>query len=107
MRVLVARDRARCLLDSKVESELPRGLSRLLEGLLEIPPLLSNEGMTPFFVGVMDATEEALYNSLFMSTTIDGENGVAPAINLDAVRELLRENKLFVDPGDEPDPKGK
>jgi len=55
--------------------------------------------MTPFFVAAMEATEEAIYNSLFMATTVHGKNGTALAINLDAVRELLRKHSLLVDPG--------
>lgn len=66
--------------------------------MLKIPPLLHNRSMTPFFVAAMDATEEAIYNSLFMATTVHGKNGSAPAINLDAVREALRKHNLLVDP---------
>jgi D-aminopeptidase len=54
--------------------------------------------MTPFFVAVMDATEEAIYNSLFMATTVHGKNGAAHAINLDSVQETLRKHNLLVDP---------
>ena len=67
-------------------------------GTLEIPPLLHNKQMTPLFVAAMDATEEAIYNSLFMATTVHGKNGTARAINLDAVRESLRKHSLLVDP---------
>ena len=67
-------------------------------GTLEIPPLLPNKYMTPFFVAVMDATEEAIYNSLFMATTVHGKNGTAPAINLDAVRDSLRKHSLLANP---------
>ena len=67
-------------------------------GTLKIPPLVHNKYMTRFFVGAMDATEEAIYNSLFMATTVHGKNGNAPAINLDAVRESLRKHSLLVDP---------
>ncbi len=67
-------------------------------GTLKIPPLLHNNHMTPFFVAAMEATEEAIYNSLFMATTVHGKNGTAHAINLDAVRESLRKHSLLVDP---------
>ena len=67
-------------------------------GTLEIPPLLHNKQMTPLFVAAMEATEEAIYNSLFMATTVHGKNGTARAINLDAVRESLRKQSLLVDP---------
>ncbi len=67
-------------------------------GTLEIPPLLHNKQMTPLFVAAMEATEEAIYNSLFMATTVHGKNGTARAINLDAVRESLRKHSLLVEP---------
>jgi len=67
-------------------------------GALEIPPLLPNVTMTPFFVAVMDATEEAIYNSLFMATTVHGKHGTAPAINLNVVQETLRKHNLLADP---------
>ncbi len=67
-------------------------------GTLEIPPLLHNKQMTPLFVAAVEATEEAIYNSLFMATTVHGKNGTARAINLDAVRESLRKQSLLVDP---------
>jgi D-aminopeptidase len=66
--------------------------------LLGIPLLLQNGHMTPFFEAVMDATEEAIYNSLFMATTIYGKNGMVPAINLDAVRDSLRKHNLLLSP---------
>lgn len=65
---------------------------------LDVPPLLQNGHMTPFFEAVMDATEEAIYNSLFMATTVHGKNGMAPAINLDAVQNSLRKHNLLVNP---------
>ena len=67
-------------------------------GSLAIPPLLHNKDMTPLFEAVMEATEEAIYNSLLMATTIHGKNGTAPAINLDAVQESLRKHRLLVAP---------
>ena len=67
-------------------------------GTLEIPPLLHNKQMSPLFVAAVEATEEAIYNSLFMATTVHGKNGTARAINLDAVRETLRKQSLLVDP---------
>lgn len=59
--------------------------------LIEIPPLIGNDHITPFFVATMDATEEALLNSIFMATSVDGKNGLVEAIDLKRVKEAVEE----------------
>jgi D-aminopeptidase len=51
---------------------------------------LPNEEMSGLFQAVVESTEEAIYNSLFMATTITSRFGRAEAIPLDRVREILR-----------------
>jgi D-aminopeptidase len=51
---------------------------------------LSNDDMSPLFGAVVEATEEAIYNSLFMATTVRSRNATVEAIPLDRVREVLR-----------------
>ncbi len=58
--------------------------------LIEIPALLGNDHITPVFEATMDATEEAILNSMFMATAVEGENGTAEAIDLKAVRKAVR-----------------
>jgi D-aminopeptidase len=50
---------------------------------------LSNDDMSPLFEGVVEATEEAIYNSLFMATTVSARGRTVEAIPLDRVREIL------------------
>ena len=50
---------------------------------------LSNEGMSPLFEAVIEATEEAIYNSLFMATSVTQRGHTVDAIPLDRVREIL------------------
>lgn len=50
---------------------------------------LSNEDMSPLFEGVVEATEEAIYNSLFMATSVTARGRTVEAIPLDRVREIL------------------
>jgi D-aminopeptidase len=50
---------------------------------------LSNEDMSALFEGVVEATEEAIYNSLFMATSVTARGRTVPAIPLDRVREIL------------------
>ena len=51
---------------------------------------LANEAMSALFQGVVEATEEAILNSLFMATTTTGNGRTVGAIPLDRVREVLR-----------------
>ena len=50
---------------------------------------LSNNDMSALFQGVVEATEEAIYNSLFMATTVTQRGRTVEAIPLDRVREIL------------------
>ncbi|GAB4524476.1 MAG: P1 family peptidase [Parvularculaceae bacterium] len=57
---------------------------------------LSNDQVTPLFQAAIEATEEAILNSLFMATTVEsrGPDGAlrrVEAIDLDAVRAFLRD----------------
>jgi len=53
--------------------------------------LLSNDAMSPLFLAVIEATEEAIYNSLFKATTVVGRDGQkAEALPVDRVVEILR-----------------
>ena len=52
--------------------------------------LLSNEAMSPLFLAVIEATEEAIYNSLFRATTISGRGHTAEALPIDRALEILR-----------------
>jgi D-aminopeptidase len=50
---------------------------------------LANEEMSGLFEGVVEATEEAIYNSLFQATTVKGSGRTIEAIPLDKVRQIL------------------
>ena len=52
--------------------------------------LLSNEAMSPLFLAVIEATEEAIYNSVFRATTMTGRGHTVEALPLDRVLEVLR-----------------
>ncbi|HSP62828.1 MAG TPA: P1 family peptidase, partial [Pyrinomonadaceae bacterium] len=54
--------------------------------------LLSNEAMSPLFLAVIEATEEAIYNSLFAATTTSGRGHTVEALPLDRTREILRKH---------------
>ena len=51
---------------------------------------LANEEMSAVFQATVEAVEEAIYNSLFMATTVRGNGRTVEAIPLDRVRDVLR-----------------
>ena len=52
--------------------------------------LLPTDGVSPLFQAALEATEEAVYNSLLKATAISSRFGKAEALPVDAVRELLK-----------------
>jgi D-aminopeptidase len=56
---------------------------------------LSNDGMSPLFQAVIEATEEAIYNSLFRATTTTGKGRTVEALPLDRTIEILRKHSLI------------
>ena len=52
--------------------------------------LLPGEALSPLFEAVLEATEEAVYNSLFRATTVTGNGLTAEAIPIDRVVDVLR-----------------
>jgi D-aminopeptidase len=51
---------------------------------------LANESMTPLFQGAAEATEEAIYSSLFRATTVKGFKGTIEALPIDRTLETLK-----------------
>lgn len=51
---------------------------------------LANDAMTPLFQAAADATEEAIINSLFRATTVEGHRRTARALPLQPVLEQLK-----------------
>jgi len=52
--------------------------------------LLSNESMSPLFEAVIEATEEAIYNSLFQAHDMTGRGHAVKALPLKETLEILR-----------------
>lgn len=55
-------------------------------------PLLPNSAMSPLFAAVIEATEEAVINSLFRATTTTGCGRTVEALPLEETLRLLREH---------------
>lgn len=52
--------------------------------------VLGNDAMSPLFQAVIEATEEAILNSLFKATTVTGNGRTVEALPLDKVRDVLK-----------------
>lgn len=57
--------------------------------------VLSNDTMSPLFVAVIEAAEEAVYNSLFRATTVTGNGHTVEALPLDRTLEILRRHNAL------------
>lgn len=63
---------------------------------VDVPPLVANDAMTPIFRAVVEATREAVYNSLFMATTVEGHGGhTVEAIPIADVLEICRKYNVL------------
>jgi len=55
---------------------------------------LGNDATSPLFLAVIEATEEAIYNSLFRASTTTGRGRTVEALPLDRTVEILRKHGL-------------
>lgn len=53
-------------------------------------PQVGNDAMSPLFQAVIESTEEAIYNSLFLATTVRGHRGTVTALPIDSTLQVLR-----------------
>ena len=56
---------------------------------------LTNDATSPLFLAVIEATEEAIYNSLFKATTTTGRGHTVEALPLDRTVDILRKHGLI------------
>jgi D-aminopeptidase len=52
--------------------------------------VVRNDAMSPLFEAVVEATEEAIYNSLLRAVSVRGYRGTVPALPLDSTRAILQ-----------------
>lgn len=66
------------------------------EGSLYTPSLLHNDAITPLFLATIEATEEAILNSLFAASSMKGRNGhTIEALPKERVLQLMKKyNRL-------------
>jgi D-aminopeptidase len=58
--------------------------------------VVTNDAMSPLFEAVIEATEEAIYNSMFRAHTTTGNGHTVEALPLDRVTSILREHRLLL-----------
>ena len=53
--------------------------------------VIGNDAMSPLFLASIEATEEAIYNSIFRATTTTGHGHTVEALPIDKTTKILRE----------------
>ena len=56
---------------------------------------LPNDALSPLFLAVIEASEEAVYNSLFRATTATGRGRTVEALPIDRTLEILRKHNAL------------
>jgi D-aminopeptidase len=56
---------------------------------------LANDATSALFQAVVEATEEAVYNSLFMATTVSSRQGTVEALPVRDVLAILRRHQVL------------
>jgi D-aminopeptidase len=57
--------------------------------------VLTNDAMSPLFEAVIEATEEAIYNSMFRATTTTGNGHTIEALPIDKTVAILKEHRVI------------
>ena len=57
--------------------------------------VMTNDAMSPLFLASIEATEEAIYNSLFRATTTTGNGHTIEALPIQKTVEILRKYKII------------
>jgi D-aminopeptidase len=70
-------------------STSPEMRSRFGETAPRTRRVLPTDAVSPLFQAVLEATEEAVYNSLLQATTVTSRGGTVAALPIDKLRELL------------------
>jgi D-aminopeptidase len=54
--------------------------------------VLTNDAVSPLFLAAIEATEEAVYNSLFRATTTTGQGHIVQALPIEKTKEILKKH---------------
>ena len=56
---------------------------------------MTNDAISPLFLAVIEATEEAVYNSMFKATTMTGNGHTVEALPIAKTVAILKEHKVI------------
>ena len=65
-----------------------KALTRSLE-------VMTNDAMSPLFEAVIEAAEEAVYNSMFRATTVTSNGHTVEALPIEKTVEILKEHRVI------------
>ncbi len=54
-----------------------------------------NDAMSPLFLAAIEATEEAVYNSMFKAMTMTGNGHTVEALPIERTVEILKEHRVI------------
>lgn len=57
--------------------------------------VMANEAMSPLFLAVIEATEEAVYNSMLKATTMTGNGHTVEALPIEKTAGILKEHRVL------------
>jgi D-aminopeptidase len=57
--------------------------------------VMTNDAMSPLFLAVIEATEEAVYNSMLKATTMTGNGHTVEALPIEKTVEILKEHRMI------------
>src|SRR6202044_912224 len=57
--------------------------------------VMTNDAMSPLFLAAIEATEEAIYNSMFKATTVTGNGHTVDALPIERTVEILKEHGVI------------
>ena len=72
-----------------------RVVTERVDALSVQPVVLPTDGVSGLFQAALEATEEAVYNSLLKATTVTSREGSAEAIPIDRVTDVLRRYRVI------------
>jgi D-aminopeptidase len=57
--------------------------------------VMTNDAMSPLFQAAIEATEEAVYNSMLKATTTTGNGHTVEALPIEKTVEILKEHRVI------------
>ena len=57
--------------------------------------VMTNDAMSPLFLAAIEATEEAVYNSMFKAATMTGNGHTVEALPIEKTVEILKERRVI------------